>query len=105
MDGVMIEKFEFRQLEYGDDHEIKAKINEIIDHLNGQKQEPKWKLGEEYYYIVFNANAGYGINWCSQGITEVALETIRNGDTNYFKTKESAEAALAEIKQIMEKYE
>ena len=70
-----------------------------------EKQGPKWKPGDIAWYIEFgnlNAVKDWEVDWCN-----VAMRDIKNlnMDTNYFKTKESAEAALAEIKQIMEKYE
>ena len=69
-------------------------------------KEAKWELGDEYYYITFNYDTrAWGIKWCGQGISEATLRYIANGDTNYFRTSESAKKALEEIKEVMRKYE
>ena len=108
----MIERIEF-------DGDLYAKINEIIDHLNDAAEEdieqamgmsplmmgprpvaPKWKVGEMAWYI----DTSY-IVYDRWGVGESEVSPDDVDDCNYFKSKESAEACLAEIKAVMEKYE
>jgi len=125
----MIEKLQAKfgtGLTYAD-REILDKINEIIGHLNEQKylekeaiadrklsletekmfidmaskRESKWKVGDKVWFI----NLGIKTNDWEVDDCILNTDAIRDIDTNYFKTRESAEAALAEIQQIMEKYE
>lgn len=127
----MIEKLE-RQKVYGspkaDLEEVADKLNEVIDYLNAQQElasipilkleglkkvydmldivnqsEPKWKVGDRIWYIrPTGTNTNY---WVVEDCILEELEAIKENDLNYFKTKAQAEAALAEIKQVMEKYQ
>ena len=66
------------------------------------KQETKWKAGDSYYRIEAS----------DHGLLKVYTDEIgdlsyceQNNYLNMFKTKEQAEQALAEIKQVLEKYQ
>ena len=48
----MIDKLEFKQLTYGEEAEIREKINEIIDYLN-DRDKVKFS-GEDYRSLIKN---------------------------------------------------
>ena len=77
-----------------------------------QTREPKWKVGDQYWYIEAagtSITTHWKVDWGFISPTDIIIPSSNIDkskiDLNYFKTKESAEKALAEIKQIMEKYE
>ena len=72
---------------------------ELIEEAN----KPKWKVGDIVWFIS-------NVSFHNQGTVISAViekeDHIPTGNNpNYFKTKELAEAALKEIKQLLEKYQ
>ncbi len=65
-----------------------------LDKKSSIKQEPKWELGDTYWYITGDF----------KGIDNSTVRTDRYTGVR-FRTKEQAEAALKEIKQVLEKYQ
>jgi hypothetical protein len=116
--------------------QLEHKLNEVIDYLNtdfilmyGNKPipgdlgsgydavlrskewnkplEPKWKVGDNYYFIDFSSNESclFEVEDSCIPLREIDVGNTRDGDLNYFKTKELAEQALREIKQVLGKYQ
>ncbi len=111
----MIEKLDYSNQTFKDcfTYNMGLKLNEVIDYLNQQEElnrlkkvqemldivEPKWKLGDEFWYITKHFN---GI---ANGFIDTNSNLCINTNSNIFRTREQAEQVLAEIKQVLEKYQ
>lgn len=104
-------------------YRTRDKLNEVIEYLNareskekdvdnlfgafGKKLNPKWKVGDECWYVNFIS--GSSNKWTIElvSVNEFLLTQIKKkeGDMNIFKTREQAEAALAEIKEVLRRYQ
>lgn len=73
------------------------------------KPKPKWKVGDKFYYLETRHDVKLWFVKESE-IVEICnnfyLNQLNQGkELGIFKTKEQAEQALSEIKQVMEKYQ
>lgn len=88
---------------------ICKKLNEVIDVINRTNTPlptPIWKIGDKSWYVnVFES--GCSNDWVveSADMDDFLLEQFNKGDLNIFKTKKQAEQALAEIKEVMRRYQ
>jgi hypothetical protein len=64
------------------------------------KPKSKWKIGDTAYYVLLNTNHGF-----SEIRTTICANNGDYNNYNYFKTREQAEAALAEIKEVLARYQ
>jgi hypothetical protein len=112
----MIEKLEPNlnaELPVYTDIELGDKLNEVIDYLNARAIDlplptpvnPKWKLGDDCWYVQLIS--GSSNKWKTElvSVNEFMLAQIKDGDENLFKTREQAETALAEIKNVLRRYQ
>jgi hypothetical protein len=102
---------------------VVTKLNEVIDYLNGanyeqareevmkrlrldeekreyEKRESKWKVGDYYWYIDADNIGDLNIH---QSV--ILYANTQRSFSNIFKTREQAEAALAEIKEVLRRYQ
>lgn len=80
----------------------KCYMDEGIPEFLIQKKEPKWKAGDEAWFIFLGAEPRI----LKHTLTEYGAKEANEGtDPNWFKSKELAEACLEEIKEVMRKYE
>lgn len=61
---------------------------------------PKWKLGDTFWFIS-------NVSFHERGtvMAGIVMQIPSDRNPNFFKTKEQAEAALKEIRQVLEKYQ
>jgi hypothetical protein len=113
----MIEKLEFNIAEEpikNDLNDLICKLNEVIDCLNVRElafkypdlTEPKWAEGNIAWIIVSSYGSGWDIHdWVLSEADIQLLEEEEPFRERAFKTREQAETALAEIKEVLRRYQ
>jgi hypothetical protein len=79
---------------------IPEDIEKLID-----PPKSKWEVGDDCWYVQLIP--GCSNKWKTElaSVNEYMLKQIKDGDLNVFKTRRQAEAVLAEIKEVLEKYQ